>query len=538
MATDPQAASLEAGSRALERGAWAMARLRFSEALADEETPDGYEGLGRAARYQLDAAGAFDAHERGYKLARAHADTAAAARLAVQLGYDAHAFRGPAEARGWVERAGMLVEGEPPTLASAYVPMLRAHLALLAEHDPESALSLSQEALELARELGAVEVEMLSLALNGLAQVSLGDVDAGMRQLDAAAAAALGGEMSDVDAIETVCCFVIDACRRVRDLERAREWCERVRDVATRYDDHHMFSICRISYADVLMWQGDWELADEELTAAAGELARIRPGREADANARLAELRRRQGRTAEAEQLAAAAEAHRFQALVQGQLALDHGDGASARDAAARFLRQVGEGDRFERVAGLELMTRAAIAAGDNESADAAVAELGAIADVTPNVPLRAAARLAAGRVAAAGGRAEEASPLLEEAADLFDSAGARYDAALARLELAAALRLSNRARAAKKAEASAQEALDELGARPPSTRPGGLSEREMEVLRLLARGASNDDIAHELVLSVRTVERHTSNLYAKVGASGRSARAMATAWANSHGIT
>jgi DNA-binding NarL/FixJ family response regulator len=59
-----------------------------------------------------------------------------------------------------------------------------------------------------------------------------------------------------------------------------------------------------------------------------------------------------------------------------------------------------------------------------------------------------------------------------------------------------------------------------------------------VEVLRLLARGASNEDIARELGLSVRTVERHTSNLYGKVGASGHTARASATAWAHSHGIT
>jgi DNA-binding NarL/FixJ family response regulator len=57
-------------------------------------------------------------------------------------------------------------------------------------------------------------------------------------------------------------------------------------------------------------------------------------------------------------------------------------------------------------------------------------------------------------------------------------------------------------------------------------------------VLRLLTRGLSNDDIAAQLVLSVRTVERHVANIYAKIGASGRTARAIATAWAHANGIT
>jgi DNA-binding NarL/FixJ family response regulator len=127
---------------------------------------------------------------------------------------------------------------------------------------------------------------------------------------------------------------------------------------------------------------------------------------------------------------------------------------------------------------------------------------------------------------------------LLEDAADLLDSAGARYDAALARLELASSQRLRGRVGAAAKNEARARKALEELGARPPEARAGGLSPREAEVLRLVARGLSNDDIARRLVLSVRTVERHVANIYTKIGASGRTARAIATAWAHAHGIT
>jgi DNA-binding CsgD family transcriptional regulator len=529
--------AIEDGRVALARGAWAEARVRFADALAQEETPEAFEGAGLAARYELDAQAAIEAHERGYRLARSRGDAATAARLAIQLCHDAYAFRGPAEASGWVERAALLVEGQPPNVATAWVALIRAHFAL-ADHHPDVALEGSAQAIALARKVEAVDVEMLALALNGLALVSTGKIEDGMRRLDAAAAAAVGGEMTDADSIETVCCHMIDACKLVRDLERATEWCLRVREIATRFADRQMFSICRTAYADVLLWHGDWERAEEELTAAIEELAALRPGRDVDPLARLAELRRRQGRTGEAEALLARVESHRFHALLVGQLALDRGDAETALDAAARFLRRVGEADRFERVTGLDLMVRAAVAGGDDTSARAAVAEIAAIAAACPNAPLRAAALLAEGRVAAAADDAASACPLLEDAADLFDAAGAGYDAALARLELASVLRVLGRDGPAAKAEARAGKALEELGARAPQARVGGLSAREGEVLRLVARGLSNAEIARELVLSVRTVERHVANVYLKIGASGRTARAVATAWAHAHGVT
>src|SRR5690606_31870738 len=100
----------------------------------------------------------------------------------------------PAEASGWIERAAMLVDGEPPSAAAAIVPMRRAHLSLLVDHDPECARIESERAIELARTVDAVDVEMLALGLNGLALLSLGETEEGMRRIDAAAAAAVGGE--------------------------------------------------------------------------------------------------------------------------------------------------------------------------------------------------------------------------------------------------------------------------------------------------------------------------------------------------------
>jgi len=506
-------AAIEQGREALRRGDWAEARRQFERGLTEQESPEGYEGLGVAARYALDPEAAFQAHECGFHLARARHDDATAAQLAVQLGYDAYAFRGLAEAQGWVERAALLVDGRPPNVASATIALMRAHLALLADHDPGTARDLAERARAEAREAGAVDVEMQALALG-----------------------ALGGEMVDVDSIESVCCYVIDACRRVRDVGRAREWCERVQEIARRYDDRQMFSVCRTYYAEVLMWQGDLEGAAAELTVAVSELASIRPGREVDPLVRLAELRRRQGHIAEAEALVARVGVHRLRALVEGQLALDRGDASAALESAQRFLRLVGLSDRFERVAGLELAVRAGVACGD-EFAKAAAAELAAIAAATPTIPLRGAARLAEGRVAASCGDLETAREQVQETVDLFELAGAVYDAATARLELAGVLDLLGRTSDAVGIREQAVAALNGMGARAPEPRPGGLSRREAEVVRLLAQGLSNEDIARTLVLSVRTVERHVANAYGKIGASGRTARAIATAWAIAHGI-
>jgi len=537
MPAEEQRGAIERGQQALRRGAWTDAQEWFARALALAESPDAYEGLGAAARYLLDAEAAIDAHERGYRIARDTGDAASAARLAIQLAYDAYAFHGIAEASGWLERAAMLVEDESPSVAAAWVPMLRAHLALLVDEDAGSAQEHSARAIALAREVGAVDVEMQALGINGLARVSAGEVEEGMRRIDAAAAAATGGEMSDADSIETVCCYAIDACKRVRDLERANEWCLRVREIATRFGDRQMFSVCRTHYADVLMWHGDFERAERELEAAIAELGAIRPDREADAVVRLAELRRRQGRTHEAEELLARATSHRLHPLVEGLLGLDRGDAAAALDSVARFLRRLRNAGGFERVAGLELRVRAALAGGDLAVADEAAREIGATAAAIPSGAVRAAALLAEGRIALAQGNAARACPAIEDAADLLEAAGARYEAARARLDLAAALRAAAREEPAGRAERRANEALRELGAREPEARAGGLSPRETEVLRLVARGLSNDDIAGELVLSVRTVERHVANAYAKIGASGRTARAIATAWAHTHGI-
>ena len=237
MHMDHLTGSLEAGEAALRRGAWEEARTQFEASLAGEETPAGLLGLGIAAAAQLDAAATLEAHERGYRLARRLADDRSAARLALELAVDCLTFRGPAEAAGWLERAGRLLENVTLGEEHGMLTYIRATSALNGMHDPATARRLTAEGLAIAREIDYFPGEMLFLALHGLVLVAAGEVEDGMRHLDEATTSAIAGEVGDARFVELICCHLIDACKRVRDFDRAGEWCRRVEEIATRLDD-------------------------------------------------------------------------------------------------------------------------------------------------------------------------------------------------------------------------------------------------------------------------------------------------------------
>jgi DNA-binding NarL/FixJ family response regulator len=531
--------ALAEGRAALWRGSWREARARFEAALAVEESPAAYEGLGVAARFLLDGDGAVAAHERGYRLAREHGETAEAARLAVQLALDAYGFGRVAEANGWTERALLLTEETGATESRALALGVRAHLAMVARNDPVEALRLAGQALETARAAGSTDVELLVLALEGLALVCIGSVAEGMGRLDAAVAAAVAGELREIDLAEQVCCYLIDACKRVRDFDRAAEWCGRVAEIARRFDDRFTFAVCRVHHADVLISQGAWAAADDTLVKAVTAYSEFAPWKLADSVVRRAELRRRQGRLDEAREMLSECEGHRLHDLHAGRLALDLGEAGAALESARRFLRRVGSGDRFERVAGLELLVGAALASGLREEAREAADEIRSTAAAVGTRPLQAAALLAEARVAAADGDFHRAQASFEDAAASFEAAGSQYEAGLSSLGAAEALRAAGKAEAAVAAERRGRTLLASLGI-VGKTRPTGggvLSDREREVLVLLAQGRSNDEIAGALVLSPRTVERHVANIYRKLRLTGRSARAAAASWSHAHGI-
>jgi len=535
---------LSAAEDALLRGAWGEARARFSESLAEGESAEALIGVGIASRYQFDAGAALEAHESAFRLARRQGDARLAAQAALELVFDCVLFRGPAEAGGWLERAARLLEEVPAGYEHGLLIYLRARFALAQGHDPAAACALAREGVALARVGGAFDGEMVCLALEGLAMVAEGRVDEGMRRLDEATTAAVSGEIRDARIVEVVCCHLIDACQRVRDFDRAGEWCRRVEEIAQRFDDAEMFATCRTLYGEVLVWQGAWGEAERALKTVCREFAHV-PGKAPGGLVRLAELRRRQGRFDEAAAMLEELGEHRAAAATRAALALDRNQPRVAVEEAERLLRRVGEHDRLERVAPLEVLVRGRLQLGDQADAEAAVRELEGIAAAVGTRPLRAAALVARGR-AQAERDPRSACAALEDAAALFAESGVRYEAAQARLELARALRALGREEAAAAAESLACAEFDKLGAVTPSSAkrrgPGpeggrGLTRREREVLRLIARGRSNDEIATELVLSVRTVEHHVASIYSKIGASGRTARAAATAYALVNGL-
>ena len=536
----PVGSSLEAAQAALQQGAWQQAREQFEAVLAKEENPDALLGLGIAAAAQLDAATTLDAHERGYRLARNLGDDRRAARLALELAVDCLYFRGPAEAGGWLERASHLLKHLPLGEEHGMLTYLRASFALGGAHDPATARALTAEGLAIAREINYLPGEMLFLALDGLALVASGDVEEGMRHLDEATTAAVAGEVQDARFVELICCHLIDACKRVRDFDRAGEWCRRVEEIATRLGDAQIFAMCRNYYGEVLVWRGAWHEAERALAGASRDLTRA--GRDAsDSLVRLAELRRRQRRFEEAEALLAEAAGHPLGSIVAAALALDRGDTRRGVDEAERYLRRVGRDDRLVRVPALELLVPARLRLGRIREARRAAEELAEIAEKVRTAPLHAAALFAEGRLQAHA-RSELALATLADAADLFRESGVRSEAAVARLELAAALRALGRGEEAREAEAAATAELADLGVvmpKRPHVRPrhDELTRRERDVLRMLAQGRSNDEIAAELVLSVRTVESHVASIYSKIGVSGRTARAAATAYALANGL-
>ncbi|HZP48665.1 MAG TPA: LuxR C-terminal-related transcriptional regulator [Vicinamibacterales bacterium] len=530
------------GDAALARGDWASARAAF---LASGDTAEALEGLGLACWWLDEEATVFDARERAYKQYVDAGDRRSAGRVAVWIAWDCAAFRGEsAVANGWLQRARRLLEGFPDSAETAWLEARESQIAMAA--DPERAHRHASEGVRAARAAGAFDLEMLNRSLQGLALVSTGAVAEGMRLLDEVNAAIVGGELSDRIAIGLSGCYMLVACDRVRDYDRAVEWCTRLKAYCEKWGLHPLFAVCRTQYASICLWRGTWLEAEQELTAATRELAASRPAMTVDGLVRLAELRRRQGRLVEASSLFEQSAQHPAAALGLAELAFDRGDVATAAELAERYLRRVPGNNPTQRAIALDLLVRARAGTGDREGARTALAELQAIAARVDTPPLRAAACLAAVYVALAAGDADTARRHAEDALDLFLRSAAPFEVARARIELAKALAALGRDDQAVEEAQRAIDLLAELGAEldiarartiiascsardgraapaPPPQR-AGLTSREVEVLRLVADGLNNQVIADRLCVSEHTIHRHVANILNKLSVSSRAA--------------
>jgi LuxR family transcriptional regulator, maltose regulon positive regulatory protein len=542
---------LTAGRLALEAGAWQAALDAFERALEKEETPEALEGLGLAAWWLDLAAVVFDSRERAYRAYRSRGDHVSAARVAVWLAWDSAAFRGEeGVANGWLQRARRLLEGRPESPEHAFLAARAAVFALFNEGDPESAEKLAADTIRVGRTIGAIDYEMVGRALHGFALVTMGRVPEGLRELDEVSAAILAGELSDRLLIALAGCYLIGACDRLRDHARAVQWCERIKEHSRKVGLKPLFAVCRTQYASVCMWRGAWEEAERELTSACDELSICRPGMTTDGLARLGELRRRQGRLEEAAALFDRSGAHPIASLGRAAMALDQGDPRRAAELAERYLRRLPAKNRTERAAALELLIRAKAALGEKHElngARTALDELRSIAADAQTPSLRASASAAAGLIALAAGNPDEARRALEDAVDLYEKGEAPFEMAHTRIDLAhvmegldrtdAAIAEVNRALDAltrldaRLGIASAEALRDRLAASPesavsdaPTQSTSGLTAREVEVLRLISSGMSNQAIAKRLCISEHTVHRHVANTLSKLDVPSRSA--------------
>lgn len=532
---DPSEAAL-AGHAALGRGEWEHARTHFEAALAVQDSADACEGLGWAGWWLADEQLTFHARERAYRLYRAADDAAGAGRVATWLAADHREFRGEeAVGRGWLARAHRLLDPLPAGPDAGWLLLTDADFALNVDRDLEKVITLARRACELGRRLAVADLEAVGLGLEGLALVCGGEVEEGMRRLDESSAVATAENIRIPVASGWALCCVLSACDGIGDFRRATQSCEAVRRFTARWGGRQLLGMCRTSYGRVLATSGDWSAAESELLAAVEDLQSARPGMAAGGLARLGELRCRQGRLDEARALFERAGAAGLVGL--GELALDSGDPRSAVDAGERVLRRLPVADLLSRLPALELVARAYIGLADLAIAGERVGDVEVVADACGTPYTRGRAKLLRAELAAARREHESARRACEDAIDCFEEASAVYDVARARLQLARVLLRLGRRESGRAEALTARAVFQSLGAQRDIALVGALLQgahdggaladltvRELEVLRLVARGMSDAEIAEALVLSPHTIHRHVANIRTKLALPSRSA--------------
>lgn len=527
--------SLLAARSALDRGSWELARASFQAVAEETADPLAYEGLAQAAWWLDEGETCVDARETAYRHHRELGDPLGAARAATALSWDSWLFgHGESVALGWWGRAETLLEAIEESAEHGWHAVREAELALEVSHDLERGLAAAVRATDIARRLGLEDLEIVGLALQGLAMTSAGHVEKGMERLHASVAAATSGDVADPMWMGKVCCWLIAACSENRDVMAAADWCRRVEAICSERDLAPLFNVCRIQYASVQAARGAWREAEQELTDALARLSTSRRTSRVDAVVQLGELRRRQGRYDEAEALFAQAEFHPTAIAGRARIHLSRGEPTAAWGAVRGLLEWLPPDSRLARADVLHLAVVAAQAADDPQAARQLAAELRQTAELSGTEPLLGASAAADAVLAPAAA----AVSLLTEAVRRFSASGLRFDEAHTRLSLAEALLATDDAAAARHHLELATQVLSELSAEEDLTRArrlaraagasvaGALTTREREVLHLVSQGMSNQAIAASLVLSEHTVHRHVANILTKLDQTSRTGAA------------
>lgn len=543
-------ADLERGRRAYAVHRWAEAHAALAAAdRADPLAADDLEMLARAS-YML---GRDDEYlgglERAHQAHLASGDVRRAVVCTWWIGHN-HLFRGQiGPARGWFARGERLLERVEGDGAERGYLLIAAMLERFMAGDLEAAHDLAQEIAEIGFRHQDRDLAALGVMEKGRALVRLGRTAEGLRLIDESMVSVTAGELSPIVA-GSVYCNTIAFCYAACELRRAREWtsaltrwCEQQPDMVA----HN--GLCLAHRAELMTLGGNWEQARAELDRISGRftdgvLNQRALGRAAYAEG---ELHRLRGDFEAAE--AAYRRASRFGHEPQPGLALvrlARGDGLAAARAIRRATREVL--DPLGRAALLPAYVEIMIAVDDLEAARGACRELEEIAVRYGRTELlNAWAAQAHGAVALADGDADAALVSLRAACETWRELSAPHDRARARTLLALACRaLDDEETAALELE-DARAVFEQLGAQPavawvdsltptgaPDRDDRGLTARELEVLRLVAAGRSNREVAAALVISERTVARHLQNIFAKLRVSSRTA---ACAYAFEHDL-
>jgi ATP/maltotriose-dependent transcriptional regulator MalT len=530
------------GSAALAEGRWADARDAFAASLAAGDSAEARFGLATAMWWLGDNLASVEQCTAAYSLFRRSGDVDGAVGCALWLGvtYKANFANFPA-ANGWITRAERLLESVALGPAHASLWVTRAYRM----PDLEAAEQLTQRALDLARSIGDVDLELIAASQLGLIGVGMGAVAEGLARIDEAMAAVLGGEASNLDTVVYTCCDMLNACELAGDAERATQWCKVADRFVATYGCPFLYAECRILYGGVLTAIGRWDEAEHELDIGVRATTDVCPGLHHRALTRLANLRIRQGRLEEAERLIAdaggVAEAAADVTLSAAALMLARGDGNGASRLLEHRWRTLAK-HRMRQAAALDVLVDARLADGDVDAAAAAASRLVAIAGSAGNV-LAAVAAAATGRVAAGKDDSDAAVECLEDAASRFADLGMPFETARARFDLARLL-IADMPDVAAAHGRAALDGFSRLGAALDADRVaaflrshgivartgpkgvGALTVREQEVLRLLAHGMSNPEIASRLYVSRKTAAHHVSNILAKLNVASRAAAA------------
>jgi len=484
--------------------------------------------LGRLDEY-------FAIRERAYEQCLAGGDLLGAAEVALWVGCQRMVQGEVGPGSGWLARAGRLVEQDGTDSAAAAFLGVAQALGKAAEGRLDEARAMTVSAVEACRRHGRDDLVALSLHQEGLFLLDAGRLDEGMARLDEAMVTLSSPAVSPMVA-GIVYCGAISGCWSVYDLRRAHEWTAAMTGWCDAQPELGNFtSECKVRRAELKQLRGAWADAFQELAGvptsdsdawAAGAAADMR-----------GDLDRLQGRFDDADD--AFGEAGRLGLDPQPGLALLRLAQGSVQAAAAMIRRCLAEVSEDARrvdllAAGVEIL----LAVGDREAAELAAADLAAIAD-RRRIPLvQALSAHAQATVWLAAEAPERALPEARLALRHWVEVKAPYQEARARVLLADACRALGDTESAQRETDLAAAAFEELGAAPDLARLRGadavLSPRELEVLRLVATGATNRAIAAQLVLSERTVDRHVSNMFLKLGVS---TRAAATAQAFARGL-